>query len=238
MTARIATSGIPRDVAARREHSGLGRICPVKIAKRDDRRAVGIEDIKARVEVPPIAHALHFSNSVLHWLCLRLVALGQVPPDRTELISADFIGAARHRLCIISPARLDALTSSTKGRAGPAGSCKGSSTKREYRPGAVSSGGLMKIGTPNGTRLSLRQYVGRSVRAPELCIYDHEGCAAWREGPCCVEVASRLRRTAKPKTVRLARPSQGSSPTLITHQRASYAVEPGRRASPRTSHLT
>jgi hypothetical protein len=59
------------------ERSGLDRICPVKIAKRDDRRAAGIEDIKARVEVPPIGHPLHFSNSVLHWLCLRLVALGQ-----------------------------------------------------------------------------------------------------------------------------------------------------------------
>ena len=64
------------------ESSGLGRICPVKIAKRDDRHAVGIEDIKARVGVPPIGHVLHFSNAVLHWLCLRLVALGQRRPPR------------------------------------------------------------------------------------------------------------------------------------------------------------
>jgi hypothetical protein len=54
------------------ERSGLGRVCPVKISKRDDRRAVGIEDIKARMEVPPIGHVLYFSKPLLHWLCLSV----------------------------------------------------------------------------------------------------------------------------------------------------------------------
>jgi hypothetical protein len=58
------------------ERSGLGRVCPVKISKRDDRRAVGIEDIKARMEVPPIGHVLYFSKPVLHVMsrCLLNIA--------------------------------------------------------------------------------------------------------------------------------------------------------------------
>ena len=87
----------------------------------------------------------------------------------------------------------------------------------------------MKIGTPNGTRLSLRQYVGRSVRAAELCIYDHEGCAAWREGPCCVEVASRLRRTAKPKTARLARPMDTARKAVPVASDEKWSMPDARR---------
>jgi hypothetical protein len=83
------------------ERSGLRRICPVKIAKRDDRRAEGIEDIKARVEVPPISHVLHFSNSVLHWLCLGLVALAERRPPRALSCGCPYSGtitapSARH----------------------------------------------------------------------------------------------------------------------------------------------
>jgi hypothetical protein len=66
---------------------------------------------------------------------------------------------------------------------------------------------MLKIGTPTGKRITLRQYIGRSARAAEACIYDHTGCAAWHDGPCCVEVAAMLRR-AKAKAGKLARPNE------------------------------
>jgi hypothetical protein len=70
----------------------------------------------------------------------------------------------------------------------------------------------LKIRTPTGTRITLRQYIGRSVRAAEACIYDHTGCAAWRQGPCIVEVAAMLRR-ATVKTGKLARPNKVAAPS-------------------------
>jgi hypothetical protein len=70
----------------------------------------------------------------------------------------------------------------------------------------------LKIGTPAGKRITLRQYIGRSVRAAAPCIYQHEGCAAWRQGPCIVEVAAMLRRaTAKARI--LARPNKIVGPS-------------------------
>ena len=74
---------------------------------------------------------------------------------------------------------------------------------------------MLKIGTPTGTKITMRQYIGRSMRAAEACIYDHEGCAAWRQGPCCVEVAARLRRAGSRR-----------APTIVTKA-------PRRSAGPR-----
>jgi hypothetical protein len=70
----------------------------------------------------------------------------------------------------------------------------------------------LKIGTPTGTRITLRQYVGRSVRAAAPCIYDHAGCAAWRQGPCIVEIAAMLRR-ATAKAGKLARLNKVAAPS-------------------------
>ena len=75
---------------------------------------------------------------------------------------------------------------------------------------------MLKIGTPTGTKITMRHYIGRSMRAAEACIYDHEGCAAWRQGPCCVEVAARLRRAGSRR-----------APTIVTKK------APRRSAGPR-----
>jgi hypothetical protein len=66
---------------------------------------------------------------------------------------------------------------------------------------------MLKIGTPTGARITLRQYIGRSVRAAAPRIYDHTGCAAWWQGPRIVEIAAMLRR-ATAKAGKLARPNK------------------------------
>ena len=70
---------------------------------------------------------------------------------------------------------------------------------------------MLKIRTPSGTRIT-RANTSAAVCELQNCIYDHTGCAAWRQGPCCVEVAARLRRTVKLKAGRLARPKLAATP--------------------------